>query len=407
MKEKLYRILDYVSEYGLYGMILVIPFSNAAIESLFGIIFLCFLSKKIIRPDFRFLKSTVYLFLFFFVFFMGLSLFNSGEFFVKGLIALFLKWMEYILILVITHDTLNNNKKMRNCLAVLLGTAFIIGIDAIFQLFSGSDFLRHRLLISLNSRMQYGVTASFHHYNSFGTYLVFNLSLALALLIALKGKLFKAALCALMVLLLACLMLAFSRGSWIGFLASLILMLFLSPRRNALVYIFFIFILVVIFFPGIRERTMLIFSPQGDADRFVVWKAAFKMIKEHPFLGKGVGTFMGHFQKYVESKRLFTQYAHNCYLQIWAETGIFALLSFILFAASIFYRSIKTMRLNGYSNPMLLGLICGFFAYLVQICFDSQLYSLELSVLFWFMAGFILAITNADAKIFDKSDNLI
>lgn len=395
MKEKFLKFLNYAGEYSLYALIIFIPISNAAIESFFGFMFLFFILKKIIKPDFVFLKSYSNIFLLFFVLFMGTSLFNSGHYLTKSLSALFLKWLEYILIFVITVETLRDKKRVTKCLWILLFTACLIGIDVLFQKFTGADFIHNKKMVSLvDGSALLGVTASFHHYNSLGTYLVFVLSLVLALLISIKNKLQKTFLFALLILLQVCLILTFSRGSWIGFLVALISMLFLSPKVSKLVYVFSIFITIIVFLPGIRERAMFIFAPQGDADRFLVWHGAFRMIKAHPFLGMGLGTFMANFQEYV-SKAMTIQYAHNCYLQIWAESGIFALLSFILFIGSVFYKSIKTFKKNN-SNFVSLGFICAFFGFLVQSFFDNQLYSLQLSSLFWFMIGVIVALTKQE-----------
>ena len=119
------------------------------------------------------------------------------------------------------------------------------------------------------------------------------------------------------------------------------------------------------------------------------------MIKENPFLGKGIGTFMDYFPKYTQN--LGAQYAHNCFLQIWAETGIFSLLSFLLFAGSILLRGIRylwTVPVRGF--PFLIGLISSFFAFLVGSFFETHLYSLQLSVLFWFIGGWLLALTKPE-----------
>lgn len=398
MKEKFLKFLDYAGEYSLYALIIFIPISNAAIESFFGFMLLFFILKKFIKPDFGFLKSPTYIFLLFFLIFMGTSLFNSGQYLTKSLSALFFKWLENILIFIITLETLRDKKRIKKCLGILLFTACLIGIDVLFQKFTGADFIHNKKMVTVGSESALlGVTASFHHYNSLGTYLVFVLSLVLASLISIKDKLQKTFLFALLILLQVCLILTFSRGSWIGLLAVLILMLFLSPRVNKLVYIFSIFITIIVFLPGIRERTMFIFAPQGDADRFLVWQGAFKMIKTHPFLGMGLGTFMANFQEYV-SKAMTIQYAHNCYLQIWAESGIFALLSFVLFIGSILYKSIKTFKENN-TNFILLGFICAFFGFLLQSFFDNQLYSLQLSALFWFMAGVTVALTKQEKEV--------
>lgn len=392
MKEKCWKALDLISEYSLYGILIALPVSNAAIESFFGFAFLSFVFKKVLKPDFKLFKSKVFAFLLIFTIFITLSLFNSGPYFLKSLKTLFLKWMEYMFVFIITLDTLRDRKRVRNCINVSLGMAFIVGIDTIFQRFSGTDLLRHKTMVALyGETIPRAVTASFNHYNSLGAYLVFNLSLLLAMLVSAKERISKISLFFLMALLQICLFLSFSRGSWIGFMAALILMLFLSPKVNKLVNIFVVFILVCLFIPGIRERAMFIFSPQGDTDRIQVWKGTFKMIKEHPFLGMGIGTYMDYFQKYV--MKAFIQYAHNCYLQIWAETGIFALLSFILFVGSILHKGIKSLKFEDDNAFILLGFICAFSGTLVHLFFDNHLYSLQLSFLFWFMVGFIMALT--------------
>jgi O-antigen ligase len=83
-------------------------------------------------------------------------------------------------------------------------------------------------------------------------------------------------------------------------------------------------------------------------------------------------------------------YAHNCYLQIWAETGIFALLSFIVFIILILRQGIKTfIKTHDY---IVLGLLCAIFGFLVHSFFDNHLYSLQLAVLFWFLAGMLAAV---------------
>jgi len=406
LKEKLFRIFDRCGEYSLYFFIIAIPISNAGIESFFGFILLFFLLKKLVKPDFKFLKSSTYFFALALLLFMGLSLINSGPYLAKSLIALFFKWLKNILIFVVVSDTITDPRKKRNCMIVLLGAASLICLDALFQHFVGTDFLRNKKIIPLWGETMFhggGITASFHHYNSLGTYLVFNLSLVLSLLISVKNSLYKSTLFILLVLLQVCLFLTYSRASWLGFMFVVVLIVILYPKkRGKLFYAFagYIFILVtcilfvIIFMPGLKERAMF-----ADAGRFDIWKGACKMIADHPFLGIGLGTFMDHFHKYVPKAEFpVISYAHNSYLQIWAESGILALFSFILLIGSVSYNAIKMLKRNG-SDFMLLGFTCAFFGFLVQLFFDSQLYSLQLAALFWFMTGVIVALTKQEETV--------
>jgi len=70
-------------------------------------------------------------------------------------------------------------------------------------------------------------------------------------------------------------------------------------------------------------------------------------------------------------------------MQIWAETGIFSLLSFLAFLTILLVKSIKSANKN--KDFILLGLGCGAFGFLVH----NQFYSVQLSFLFWLLAGLI------------------
>lgn len=397
MKERCLRILDYAGEYSLYGLIFFIPISSAGIEIFFGFILLFYLLKKIIKPDFIFFKSYMHLFLLFFFLFSALSLFNSGYYIIKSFKALFFKWAEYIALFLIVADTLRNSKKrIYICLFILLGVGCLVGIDALSQRFTGIEFLRHKSMVEINKESGlYGVTASFHHYNDFGTYLVFILSLAIALFVSKQKKLYKIALFLLIILLIAGLLLTFSRASWLGFITSLVLMLLISRKFKQLLPILGIFIILLIFIPIAKERAAFTSQYTEGAGRFIIWQSAFRMITERPFLGNGLGTFMDYFHKYTPN--LYTQYAHNCFLQIWSESGIFSLLSFLCFIGLLLFKGIKTFRVT--NDYFLLGLTCGIFGFLVHSFFDTPLYSLQLATLFWSMLGFVVVLTMVDTSV--------
>ncbi len=399
-KDKIADIAEGVGRYFLFGLILFIPIGNAGIETCFGFILLCFLIKKIIRPDFAFLKKPEHILLLIFFIFCGLSMFNSGPYIKKSLIALFLKWLKYIAVFLIAQDLLSTDKHLKRVLAAVLIVAGIIGIDAIAQFFIGFDLFRHSpaFVVQIpNGTACRGLTASFKHYNGFGAYLTVVLLLAAALLFSPK-KLNspwprRILLFFLAGLLALCLLLSGSRGAWLGFICGLTLMILLCRQYKRLLLLTGSFIAVLIVFSALRERVLSILRPEGDSLRFGVWRAAFQLIRKNPFLGKGIGTFMDYYRQ--QRPDISPVYAHNCYLQIWAETGIFSLLTFILFFSLVLYKGIMAYRKN--PNPFLLGLICGLFGFLVHCFFDSHLYSLQLAFLFWLMLGSLVAATKLAA----------
>jgi putative inorganic carbon (HCO3(-)) transporter len=381
-REKAFFIADRCAEYFLYGLLFFIPISKAAIGVFFGLAYVSFLVKKFIKPDFSFVKNYLHLFLLLFYIFCGLSLLHSAGNFKTSFIAFFFKWGKYIILFLMAEDVLRDSRRVRNCVIILLCCSAVMVVDVMNQKLLGADFFRHRPVIQTDNGL-YAVTAAFQHYNDFGSYLIVVFSLAAAFLFSKGRKAVVFFASVLVVSLGVCLLMTFSRGSWLGAVCSLMLMMFLSRKYRLALSVVFLFVLAAAFNPGVRERVVFTFLPEGDADRFVVWKTTLQMIKEHPFIGKGVGLFMSHFSTYRND--LIPQYAHNCFLQIWAETGIFSLLSFITFVGIILYKGIKRIREK--LDPLLLGLVCASVAFLVHSFFDTNLYSIQLATLFWFVLG--------------------
>ncbi|MDP3789574.1 MAG: O-antigen ligase family protein [Candidatus Omnitrophota bacterium] len=387
-KDKLADFLDRALLYSLYGLVLFIPVSISAIEILFIIALAIFIVKKALKPDFGFLKAPHHIFLLLFFAFTGLSIFNSGLYLQKSLDALLFKWLEWILIFVMAGDALSSPSRVRGSVNILLSVSILIVIDGLAQRFLGVEFLLGREMVWINQGF-YGMTASFQHYNSLGTYLSFVLLLVLgALVFGRLKRSYKAGLVFLAALLGACLLLTFSRGSWLGFLAGLSVMLALSPHRRVIFMVAALSVVLLITLPIVKERAFFIFEEYGTSERLGLLEICWRMIRENPFLGKGVGTFMDYCSIYTSGE--VVKHAHNCYLQIAAETGIFALGSFLVFLGTVLYRSIKSLKKN--FDYLLLGLVSAISGFLVQSFLDVQLYSLQLAALFWFFLGVMACV---------------
>lgn len=390
MRSRCFAAFDALLTISLCGLVFAIPISKAGTELFFYISFLFFIAKKTAKPDFNFLKDRLYIFLSLLFCFSALSIINSAPYQEVSLRALYLKWLKNLLIFVMFQDALTEKKRIHYVFFVFLVTSVFVGLDGIIQRGLGFDLFWRHLLMHLNNGTP-ALTATFTHYNGFGSYLIFPLSLVLALLIQKEmTTASRVGFYLLAVLWGGCLLLTFSRGAWLGFLGTLFFMLFLTKhvRMTAVFLIFFLtFILAIPFF---RDRFLAIFLHGGDSDRFIYWKASWVMIQENPFLGKGVGTFMQRCLHYAPN--VYVHYAHNCFLQIWAEAGLFSLLSFCGFLWLLFLRGIKIFRKN--KDHYLLGVLCGLFGFLVHSFFDTQLYSLNLSALFWSMAGILTALVH-------------
>jgi O-antigen ligase len=81
------------------------------------------------------------------------------------------------------------------------------------------------------------------------------------------------------------------------------------------------------------------------AERLAHWYAGIHMFQDHPFTGVGIGNYPEAYPNYYIT--IFTNplgHAHNFYINMAAETGIFGLIAFLLFLTAIFVASASAYR---------------------------------------------------------------
>lgn len=385
MKDKFYNFFIVIGEYSLYGLLFFLAISNALVEIFVVLAFFSFIGRKVIKPDFKFLKFWPNIFLLLFLSFSVLSLFNSGAYLKISLNALFGKWTQYLGICVIIQDGIYDQKIIKRGIFIFLLGATLAVFSGLSQYFFNIEFLRNKSIGGLSGGVQ-AATSSFSHYNDFGGYLVVVLSLVSALLLANNYSGLKInTLLVLTILSTAAIIFTFSRGSWLAMFISFVFMAIFSGKNIKRLIPVFLTVVILFLFPMFHERLFLTFKAGGDSDRFRYWLASWKMINEHPLFGMGVGTFMANFSKFLPDSNI--SYAHNCYLQIWAETGIFSLLSFMVFIVSFICLAVKKFIAS--RDLLLLGLLSGAIGFLAHSFFDTNLYSLRLAILFWVWVGLI------------------
>lgn len=111
--------------------------------------------------------------------------------------------------------------------------------------------------------------------------------------------------------------------------------------------------------------------------RLSYWKEAWGIIKAHPVAGVGLGNF----------NLSFSRYAHNSYLQLWAEGGIFSLLSFLWLTFSILK--------NAYSRPLL---VTAASVFLIHNSVDFTFFLPEVSFIWWAILGLGYSAQHSDVQ---------
>lgn len=127
-----------------------------------------------------------------------------------------------------------------------------------------------------------------------------------------------------------------------------------------------------------KEHTQPIFSMLM---RLNYWKGAWEVIKAHPLVGVGLGNF----------NLKMSRYAHNAYLQIWAEMGILGLVSFIWIIYAVFKSCYKNLTEFLYKNQIT-ALVAASSVFLIHNFFDFSFFLPEVVYIWWVILGLIVAI---------------
>lgn len=418
IREKCITVLDKALEYSFYGLAFFIPVSIAFTEIFTTLAITAFVLKSLLCLKHQrkaaspassfFALPNIFILLFFC--FCALSLVHCASVLPKSLNALFGKWGKFIMLYWVASASFAEEGRFRKMGLVFLASAALAVVDAFSQRFFSLEFLLHRPLVDVNfaGHTEWAVTGAFKHSNDFATYLICSIPLLAGIAVthpqsvgiqeSRRSGISSVSFLSVVLLLTFCLILTFSRGGWLGFIVACGMMCFLLPKKKFFFFLGLIFFALLFSSPEILKRAATVFGAGGDSGRYQLWDGAWAMIAQHPWIGNGVGTFMAFFQDYVQGRG--AMYAHNCYLQMWAEVGVFGLLCFLLFLGTVFRSGFLALRRCAGLEmaPILAGLLCGALAFLVQSALDTNLYALQPSALFWLFLGMIRAMSGDESK---------
>ncbi len=129
--------------------------------------------------------------------------------------------------------------------------------------------------------------------------------------------------------------------------------------------------------------------------RLSYWEGAWHIFKDFPLFGIGFNNFRNVYPSYQTSPLNAGKYAHNFYLKILSEAGIFTFLFFVFFLIYIF--SIAKKKINFGKEPIVLGFWTGALGSCLHCFMDIDwCWSVNLALFFLFCACFYQFVLHAD-----------
>ncbi len=113
--------------------------------------------------------------------------------------------------------------------------------------------------------------------------------------------------------------------------------------------------------------------------RLSYWLQTALIIKEHLLFGIG----LGHLDL------INARYAHNNFLQLWAETGLAGFASFIFLITTLIRSGFRALE-TAADKPVTAGLLCGSLAFLLHNCIDFTFFFPETCFIWCILLGLLL-----------------
>jgi tetratricopeptide (TPR) repeat protein len=322
----------------------------------------------------------------------------------------------YISIALIVISEMNTEEKMRRLFTWLTAATFVVCIYGLIQYLDFKFFPSppEPGLDPFVWRQAFGkrIFSTFGNPNFFGDFLVVMGPVILAQFLRTRS----------LHLLLLWAMIAFnvtytySKGAWLGFAAGLLVFAFLvvgfffQSKKTNTKKVLFIMAAVTILLVSVGTRHQLKGRPDSSSFRVFTWLSTWEMIKTHPVIGTGIGTFYITYPAWRRPQIFFIESRHNTetdhpedeYLEVWYDEGLIGFGIFLLLLVmflNLGYNNLKNFSsLHPEKNRAdirayyQLGVLTAIAAQLVHNYVCVSLRFVSSGVMLWLMIGLVGAL---------------
>ena len=446
----------YKIEYGILALAIYIPFEpfllkfvsndiypydRFAGEELLLILLFVVILKRLIKKDFKLIKTPIDLpFILFILVALVSMIWNFNPLHI-GLLGLRQTLRFIILFYAAVYAGLKKEtiKKIIWILLVVVLFEVLIGLGQVVVGEGASDFLmsQPRKVFGLESTEVGGefyasgqrIFATLGRYDKFGTFLCFFILISLGLAYELrKSRIFKFLL-GLILLSIPTLILSYSRMSWIGFALGLgLISIWIKKDKRVLIGFvsLIIFLSSYFLFTNIRiskienrpkmtiqERFLEMFSPQhikwsyqGKGRLYFIIQTPIKVVRHSPIFGVGPGMYGGGVVTALHNTEVYDKLGlpfgaegvrgeiDNSWFSIWGEYGTLGLILFLWIIISLFKYTLNIYRKSRdrFTRGLALGYLGAIGAVSLQSFLGPYFEVRTLVLYFWLIGGLIVSL---------------
>ena len=312
----------------------------------------------------------------------------SGDGFPRMLLMVCFMGMYFVIKNIISSPAM-----VKRCLYALVYSAFFVSVYGIYQNYFGvlsTEWQDMAVFFEIKGR----VVSFFENPNVLGEFLILIFPITIALMVTSNRSYERFFMFMAATLNCWCLVFTWSRGAWIGCIAATVLFLFVSGKHFFTTGLLSLPWIGTFFY--LKNDTLVLkrltdFTDSSTSYRVGIWKGVLRMLEDFWVCGIGVGeeAFRNIYPMYALTGVEVAPHAHNLYLQIVVELGIFALIVFFafVFLYAQFSFSFCKSAMSRSNRTICLGIFCGILAILIQGLTDYVWYNYRIFLLFWMIVG--------------------
>lgn len=179
------------------------------------------------------------------------------------------------------------------------------------------------------------------------------------------------------------LLLTQSLGAFLSFFVGLCIYFYLQGKleKKGIIFLSGVLLIIGLVFVArtVTQKAHLqpIFS---TIMRLTYWQDTLNIIKAHPLKGVGLGNF----------DLMHSRFAHNSYLQIWSEMGIWGLMSLLWLIYKSLKIGLKKFKVSKKRTYFIVGLVSANSVFLSHNLIDFTFFLPEVSLIWWILLGLII-----------------
>jgi O-antigen ligase len=300
--------------------------------------------------------------------------------------------IEPVLLYFLLRQAGFSQKQLMRLMDALLLAGLVVSVLGLYQYFVSGD-----VIVAEGVRRIRGVYASPNNLS-----LLLGRIIPLGISVLLIGRTPRRRVYGLVLVpLVLCLFLTYSRGGWLLSLPAALLTIGLfRGRRATLLAVAAIVTCALVLLPVVgteRFLSLLDFEQGTTFRRLKLWEASLAMIRDHPITGVGLDNFLYQYPDYVLPEAWQEpdlSHPHNIVLDYWTRLGIGGVVVLLWLQVAFFTRALRLyQRLpDGDQRAIILGLIASMASMLAHGLIDNSYFLVDLAFIFFLSFGWMRAM---------------